>query len=53
MSILWGGKNKFRVFFFFTESHHTASTNRGYSRKHDGGFYSTWQYKEDNLFSRW
>ncbi|TRY60085.1 hypothetical protein DNTS_011999 [Danionella cerebrum] len=23
------------------ESHHTASTNRGYSRKHDGGFYST------------
>ncbi|XP_061112683.1 protein CFAP276-like [Conger conger] len=23
------------------ESHHNASTNRGYSRKHDGGFYST------------
>ncbi|KAI7797814.1 hypothetical protein IRJ41_019725 [Triplophysa rosa] len=23
------------------ESHHAASTNRGYSRKHDGGFYST------------
>ncbi|KAG7283864.1 hypothetical protein CRUP_034051 [Coryphaenoides rupestris] len=23
------------------ESHHIASTNRGYSRKHDGGFYST------------
>nr|XP_055025208.1 cilia- and flagella-associated protein 276 [Misgurnus anguillicaudatus] len=23
------------------ESHHSASTNRGYSRKHDGGFYST------------
>ncbi|KAL1258555.1 hypothetical protein QQF64_009132 [Cirrhinus molitorella] len=23
-----------------TESHHTASTNRGYSRMHDGGFYS-------------
>ncbi|XP_066500660.1 cilia- and flagella-associated protein 276 [Hoplias malabaricus] len=22
------------------ESHHNASTNRGYSRKHDGGFYS-------------
>ncbi|XP_051508446.1 cilia- and flagella-associated protein 276 isoform X2 [Myxocyprinus asiaticus] len=22
------------------ESHHTASTNRGYSRKHDGGFYT-------------
>ncbi|KAI5095021.1 hypothetical protein C0J45_15096 [Silurus meridionalis] len=23
------------------ESHHIASTNQGYSRKHDGGFYST------------
>ncbi|XP_069046377.1 cilia- and flagella-associated protein 276 isoform X1 [Lepisosteus oculatus] len=23
------------------ESHHNASTNRGYSRKQDGGFYST------------
>ncbi|KAG5837705.1 cilia- and flagella-associated protein 276 isoform X1 [Anguilla rostrata] len=23
------------------ESHHNASTNRGYSRKHDGGFYFT------------
>ncbi|XP_028652032.1 cilia- and flagella-associated protein 276 [Erpetoichthys calabaricus] len=23
------------------ESHHSASTNRGYSRKHDGGFYCT------------
>lgn len=23
------------------ESHHTEATNRGYSRKHDGGFYST------------
>ncbi|KAJ8378227.1 hypothetical protein AAFF_G00245150 [Aldrovandia affinis] len=23
------------------ESHHNASTNRGFSRKHDGGFYST------------
>ncbi|CAL8368430.1 unnamed protein product [Lota lota] len=23
------------------ESHHNASTNGGYSRKHDGGFYST------------
>ncbi|KAM4609946.1 cilia- and flagella-associated protein 276 [Polymixia lowei] len=22
------------------ESHHNASTNRGYSRKHDGGFYT-------------
>ncbi|XP_015750288.1 PREDICTED: uncharacterized protein C1orf194 homolog, partial [Acropora digitifera] len=24
----------------FTESHHSASTNGGYSRKHDGGFYT-------------
>lgn len=23
------------------ESHHSEATNRGYSRKHDGGFYST------------
>ncbi|XP_062522861.1 protein CFAP276-like [Corticium candelabrum] len=23
------------------ESHHGAATNRGYSRKHDGGFYTT------------
>lgn len=22
------------------ESHHSAATNRGYSRKHDGGFYA-------------
>uniref|UniRef100_W5MVW2 Si:ch211-163l21.7 n=1 Tax=Lepisosteus oculatus TaxID=7918 RepID=W5MVW2_LEPOC len=27
--------------FVFPESHHNASTNRGYSRKQDGGFYST------------
>ena len=24
------------------ESHHSESTNQGYSRKHDGGFYSCW-----------
>jgi len=24
----------------FAESHHTAATNGGYSRRHDGGFYS-------------
>ncbi|CAK8671973.1 protein CFAP276-like [Clavelina lepadiformis] len=23
------------------QSHHSAATNRGYSRRHDGGFYST------------
>lgn len=25
-------------------SHHSAATNRGYSRRHDGGFYSIWIY---------
>ena len=24
------------------ESHHTPATNQGFSRKHDGGFYTTW-----------
>ena len=23
------------------DSHHSAATNAGYSRKHDGGFYTT------------
>ena len=29
-------------FLINVESHHSAATNGGYSRKHDGGFYTTW-----------
>ena len=27
------------LYLFILASHHSAATNRGYSRKHDGGFY--------------
>lgn len=33
-----------------TESHHNASTNRGYSRKHDGSFFSKWSSQCCRLF---
>ncbi|XP_051524395.1 protein CFAP276-like isoform X2 [Myxocyprinus asiaticus] len=40
---MWADSQKASIYSIkgTIESHHTASTNRGYSRKHDGGFYSS------------
>ena len=35
------------------ESHHSEATNRGYSRKDDGGFYSTWISMETDWLLLW
>ena len=43
----WRRNRRFNLYFLFllllfSASHHSAATNRGYSRKHDGGFYGCW-----------